>query len=168
MTSQRPAAPATPPEKPARPASLPPRFVIRAFWAVHRAILAITGGRLGLRPASDTRWGMLRLNTVGRRTGAARVAILGFFEDGPNLVTMAMNGWGEPEPAWWLNLQASPDTTVDLKDGPRAVHGRVATSEERPRLWARWAEYDGEEKLAGWASRRPGETAVVILEPRST
>ena len=90
---------------------------------------------------------MMRLKTVGRRSGRERHAILGYFEDGPNLVTMAMNGWGEPEPAWWLNLQANPDTTVELPDGPRAVRGRAATAEERPRLWARWAEYDGEEAL---------------------
>ena len=88
---------------------------------------------------------MMRLKTVGRRSGRERHAILGYFEDGPNLITMAMNGWGEPEPAWWLNLQADPDTTVELADGPRAVRGRAATPEERPRLWARWAEYDGEE-----------------------
>ena len=109
---------------------------------------------------------MMRLATIGRRSGKERHAILGYFEDGPNLVTMAMNGWGEAEPAWWLNLQANPDTTVELADGPRAVRGRAATPEERPRLWARWAEYDGEEALASWAARRSRETAVVMLEPR--
>jgi deazaflavin-dependent oxidoreductase (nitroreductase family) len=109
---------------------------------------------------------MMRLTTIGRRSGSERHAILGYFEDGPNLVTMAMNGWGEPEPAWWLNLQANPDTTVELPDGPRAVHGRAATPDEKPRLWARWGEYDGEEALESWAARRPRETAVVILEPR--
>jgi deazaflavin-dependent oxidoreductase (nitroreductase family) len=126
----------------------------------------LTRGRLGLRPATATQWGMMRLTTIGRRSGQARKAILGYFEDGPNLVTMAMNGWGEPEPAWWLNLQANPDTTVELPDGPRAVHGRAATPDERPRLWARWAVYDGE-NLDAWAARRPRETAVVILEPRA-
>jgi deazaflavin-dependent oxidoreductase (nitroreductase family) len=149
-----------------KPASLPPRWFIRTFWAVHRAMYSITGGRFGLRAASDTTWGMMRLRTIGRRSGKERVAILGFYEDGPNLVTMAMNGWGEPEPAWWLNLQANPDTIVELPDGPRAVRGRAATPEERPRLWARWGTYDGPEDLESWASRRPQETAVVILEPR--
>jgi F420H(2)-dependent quinone reductase len=109
---------------------------------------------------------MMRLMTIGRRSGRERQAILGYYEDGPNLVTMAMNGWGDPEPAWWLNLQAHPDTTVQLTGGIRSVRGRAATSEERPRLWARWADYDGEEQLAGWAARRSRETAVVILEPR--
>lgn len=154
-------------DTPGRPGRLPPRWVVRTAWAVHRAIYRITRGRTGLRPATDTTWGMMRLRTIGRRTGVARSAILGFYEDGPNLVTMAMNGWGAPEPAWWLNLQAHPDTTVELPSGSRAVHGRAATPEERPRLWAMWGAYDGEENLASWASRRPRETAVVILEPRS-
>jgi len=147
-----------------RRAPLPPRWFIRAAWSVHRGIYRITRGRVGLRPASDTQWGMMRLRTVGRRSGQQRTAILGFYEDGPNLVTMAMNGWGDPEPAWWLNLQANPDTIVELADGPRAVRGRAATPEERPRLWARWATYDGE-NLDSWAARRSRETAVVILEP---
>lgn len=154
-----------PPAKPTRRAPLPPRWVIHAAWAVHRAMYAVTGGRFGLRRQTPKQWGMMRLTTVGRRSGKERQAILGYFEDGPNLVTMAMNGWGEAEPAWWLNLQAHPETTVVLAGEVRSVRGRAATPEERPRLWARWAEYDGEEQLASWAARRPGETAVVILEP---
>jgi deazaflavin-dependent oxidoreductase (nitroreductase family) len=147
-------------------AKLPPRWFIRTAWVIHRALYRVTGGHFGLRRGSDDAWGMMRLRTIGRRTGRQRVAILGFYEDGPNLVTMAMNGWGESEPAWWLNLPANPDTLVELPDGSRSVRGRAATPEERPGLWARWASYDGPENLDSWASRRPGETAVVILEPR--
>ena len=88
--------------------------------------------------------------------------ILGYFDDGPNLVTMAMNGWSQGEPAWWLNLQAHPEASVDLTDGPRTVRGRAAEGEERSRLWDRWREFD--KNLDGYAARR-SETAVVILEP---
>ena len=144
--------------------SLQPRWVVRTFWALHRAVYSITSGRRGLRTPTADRWGMMRLTTVGRRTGEERTAILGYFEDGPDLVTMAMNGWAAPEPAWWLNLQAGPDTTVELKDGRRDVHAHAANPDERPRLWARWATYDKD--LDGYAARRPGETAVVILSPR--
>ena len=154
------------PREPKRPTRLPPRWFIRVAWVAHRGLYRITRGRLGLYPATPTKWGTMRLHTVGRKTGKERIAILGYFEDGANLVTMAMNGWGGPEPAWWLNLQAEPDTTVELSDGPRAIRGRVATPEERPRLWAKWGEFDGEDALESWASRRPGETAVVILQPR--
>lgn len=145
--------------------SLPPRWFIRTAWVVHRALFGVTGGRFGLRPATDSTWGMMRLRTVGRRSGKVRFAILGYFDDGADLVTMAMNGWGAPEPAWWLNLQAQPDTVVQLHDGPRAVRGRIATPDERPRLWGRWLEYNGG-GMDELAARRPSETAVVILEPR--
>ncbi|MDR3470541.1 MAG: nitroreductase/quinone reductase family protein [Devosia sp.] len=143
---------------------LPPRWFIRTFWVVQRAVYSVTGGRLGLQVATADRQGMLRLRTVGRRTRAERVAILGYFEDGADLVTMAMNGWADAEPAWWLNLQAQPDVTVDLPGGSRAVRGRAASAEERPRLWARWAVYD--KGLDAYAARRSRETAVVILSPR--
>ena len=106
----------------------------------------------------------MRVLTVGRRSGAERPVILGYFEDGDDLVTMAMNGWADPEPAWWLNLQAQPDVTVELKGATRHVHARAAGPDERQRLWARWAEYD--KGLDAYAARRSRETAVVILEPR--
>ena len=107
----------------------------------------------------------MRLTTTGRRSGKPRSAILGYFEDGPNLITLAMNGWAEGEPAWWLNLQAHPDATVALVGESRAVHGRAATGDERTRLWARWREMGDD--VDGYATLRPSETAVVILEPRA-
>ena len=51
--------------------------------------------------------------------------IVGYFEDGPNLVTMAMNGWGDGGPAWWLNLQARPDAEVRLAGGAWLVRARA-------------------------------------------
>ena len=81
-------------------------LVHRGFWHGHRALVRATRGRLGLwRPKPDG-WGALWLTTTGRRTGEPRRVLVGYFEDGDNLVTMAMNGWGAAEPAWWLNLQA--------------------------------------------------------------
>jgi deazaflavin-dependent oxidoreductase (nitroreductase family) len=91
--------------------------------------------------------------------------ILGYVEDGPNLVAMAMNGWGAAEPAWWLNLQAHPDAIVELAGGiRREVLGWAAEGEDRERLWQRFRELD--KNLDGYAARRPRETAVVVLEPR--
>jgi deazaflavin-dependent oxidoreductase (nitroreductase family) len=143
---------------------LPPRWVIWSAWKIHRGIYKASGGRLGLSLPRDQRYGTLRLTVIGRRTGQPRSVILGYYDDGPNLVTMAMNGWGDPEPAWWLNLLANPDAEVELANGKRSVRGRAATSEERTRLWARWQEID--KNLDAYAARRSRETAVVVLEPR--
>lgn len=144
---------------------LPPRWFIRAAWAVHRGIYRVFRGRVGLWPPRPGKWGTFRLTTVGRRSGQERSVILGYFEDGPNLVTLAMNGWGEGEPAWWLNLQARPDVTVETVRGQRPVRGRAASGEERARLWAIWRGIDT--NLDAFAARRSTETAVVVLEPRT-
>jgi deazaflavin-dependent oxidoreductase (nitroreductase family) len=149
--------------QPSRSPRLPPPWFIRSAWAIHRAVYRLTGGRLGLwRPKAGT-WGTMRLKTIGRRTGRERVAILGYYEDGPNLVTMAMNGWQDGEPGWWLNLQGHSEASVDLADGSRLVHARAAQGDERSRLWARFRDIDA--NLDAYATRRSSETAIVILEP---
>ena len=79
-----------------------------------------------------------------------------------------MNGWADAEPAWWLNLQAHPDTTVQLADGTRAVRARAAMGTERARLWASFHDYAGwGDDLDALNARRASERAVVVLEPRA-
>lgn len=153
-------------ENRARPPRVPPRWFVRLAWSVHRGLYRTSAGRVGLWRPRTKGWGTLRLTTIGRRTGQRRCVILGYLEDGPNLVTLAMNGWGAGEPAWWLNLRAQPDVTVDLVDGRRLVRGHAATGDERVRLWARWSEIAT--NLDAFAALRPGETAVVVLVPRSS
>ena len=144
---------------------LPPRWFVRSAWAVHRGLYRVTGGRFGLRPPTPGGWGMAWLTTTGRRSGTPRSVMIGYFEDGADIVTMAMNGWGEGEPAWWLNLQSDPHASIELVDGRRAVTARAAEGDERERLWDRWREIDDD--LDGYAARRSTETAVVVLEPRT-
>lgn len=150
--------------EPRRSPFLPPRWFIRTAWIAHRALFRFTFGRRGLWPPKPDRWGTMLLTSTGRKSGKPREAILGYYEDGDNLVTLAMNGWGAPEPAWWLNLQAQPEATIRLKDREVAVRARAADGEERERLWARWQALGDD--VDGYAVRRPGETAVVVLEPR--
>jgi F420H(2)-dependent quinone reductase len=146
-------------------ARLPPRWFVVTAWHVHRRIVRASGGARGLWPPRPGKWGALRLATRGRRSGKPRNVILGYYEDGDNLISLAMNGWGAPEPAWWLNLQARPEAVVELAGGIRRdVLGRAAVGGERERLWQRWRELN--ENLDGYAARRPQETAVVVLEPR--
>jgi deazaflavin-dependent oxidoreductase (nitroreductase family) len=148
---------------------LPPRWFVRGAWVAHRAIHRFTGGRRGLAPPrEDGQFGYLRLLTVGRRSGQERAAILGYVPDGDAFVTLAMNGWASAEPAWWLNLNANPDASVELKGGVRRpIRARAAEGAERERLWALIQGHKGWGDVDGFAQRRSGETAVVVLEPRS-
>lgn len=141
---------------------VPPRWFVVTAWRVHRALFRVTGGR-GLRTARPDRWGMMQLTAIGRRSGEERSVILAYLEDGANVTTLAMNGWGAGEPGWWLNLQANPHATVRLPGGTRDVVARAATGEERARLWELWRATD--ENLDAHAALRPTETAVVVLEP---
>lgn len=151
-------------ERRARPM---PRPLLRVFWAIHRGIYRLTGGRIGLsRAQAGTRFGMLRLTTVGRQSGRRRIAMIGYYPDGKNLVTLAMNGWDDAEPAWWLNLRAQPEASVELPEGRRAVRAREATGAERDRLWTGFAEYPGWGDIEALAGHRSRATAVVVLEPR--
>lgn len=146
------------------PPKVPPRWFVHGAWRVHRALYKLSGGRF-LWTTSDKRgWGALSLTTIGRKSGRERSVIVGYLEDGPNLVLLAMNGWDEGHPAWWLNLEAHPEAVVQLTDKhPRPVHARRVEGEERDRLWQRWAEVQPD--LDGFAGLRSTETPVIVLEP---
>ena len=76
-----------------------------------------------------------------------------------------MNGWAEADPAWWLNLQANPEATVELPTGPREVVARAAEPMERDRLWALFVAV-GSSAYTHASERQLGRpTAIAILEP---
>lgn len=139
---------------------MPPNWFIHIAWRIHRAIYRLTGGRRGLWRATPEKWGTFRLHSVGRTSGKERIAILGYHEDGPNIVTVAMNGWMEGDPAWWLNLKANPDATIELKGQTMKVRARAAEGEERERLWKL---FPGNKPFV---DNRTTHTDVVVLEPR--
>jgi deazaflavin-dependent oxidoreductase (nitroreductase family) len=152
------------PDETGAPPKLPPRWFVRGAWRVHRALYKLSGGRFLWTTSNKRGWGALRLTTIGRKSGQERNVIVGYVEDGLNLVLVAMNGWGEGHPAWWLNLQAHPDAVVRMAgENPRRVRALQVEGGERERLWKRWVavQSDYEEH----ARRRSVETPVILLEP---
>jgi len=146
-----------------RPPRVPPPWFVHTAWRAHRALYRLSGGRFLWTTSNKRGWGALLLTTTGRRSGQERSVIVGYIEDGPDLVALAMNGWDEGHPAWWLNLEAHHDAVVRLAhQEPRRVRARAATGEERDRLWQRWVAVDP--KLDAYAVRRSTETLVVVFE----
>jgi len=147
-----------------RPPKIPPSWFVHTAWRVHRALYRLSGGRFLWDTTNKRGWGTLRLTTTGRRSGQERSVILGYVADGANLVTIAMNGWQEGHPAWWLNLQEHPDAVVRLAGRPpRPVRARQAVGEEHDRLWQVWSAIDSQ--LDGYAEQRTIEAPVVVFEP---
>lgn len=142
----------------------PPAWFVHGAWRVHRALYKFSGGRFLWTTSNKRGWGALRLTTVGRKSGQERSVIVGYLEDGPNLVLVAMNGWDEGHPAWWLNLKAHPEAIVRLpNEEPRSVRAHEVDGEERDRLWRRWAAVQQDYEV--FAGQRSTETPVIVLEP---
>ena len=148
-----------------KPPKHPPPWFVHAAWRVHRALNRLSGGRALWTTSNKRGWGALRLTTTGRRSGRERSVIIGYLEDGRDLVSIAMNGWDEGHPAWWLNLEAHPDAVVRMADQQSLpVRARLTTGQERDRLWQRWVAVDPQ--LLAHADRRSTETPVVVFERR--
>ena len=133
--------------------------LMRAHVALYRA----TGGRIGHRfPGVPT---MLILDHAGARTRRRRRSALVYLEDGENLVLVASKGGYARHPAWYHNLRAHPDVTVQVRRDRRAVRARAATRDERARLWPKaveaWPGY------RTYQARTDREIPLVILEPRT-
>lgn len=136
----------------------------RLLSSGHRALLAVSGWRLGARVGAMP---VVELHTTGRSTGVRRSAVLTapVHEDG-RYVLVASKG-GEPRhPSWYVNLLAHPE--VELTVGGRTIpmRARPATAQERGELWPRITRaYQG---YAAYQRRTAREIPVVICEPRAT
>ena len=136
--------------------------LLRRVMAGHTAIYRASGGRIGhhLPGFAPT----LLLDHVGAKSGTRRTAPLVYGVDGENLVLVASKGGYPKNPAWYYNLLANPDTSVQVGTEHRHVHARTATAQERERLWPLMVGvYGGYE---GYRRRTDREIPLVVLEPR--
>jgi deazaflavin-dependent oxidoreductase (nitroreductase family) len=97
--------------------------------------------------ASDGRvWGkmfggpVLLLNTTGRKSGQRRTTPLLYVMDSEDFVVIASNGGAPSHPAWYLNLIADPEATVEVGDREVRVRAEEVDSEEKARLWQKMVQ----------------------------
>ena len=105
----------------------------------------------------------LLLTSTGRKSGRQRTCPLLYMRDGDNYVVVASYGGSPTHPAWWLNLQATPDATITIRDRDIAVRAREATKDEWERLWPQLV--DGYPGYGRYQLATPRKIPVVILEP---
>jgi F420H(2)-dependent quinone reductase len=136
--------------------------VLRRLMGIHTRMYRLTNGMIGHRfPGAPP---MLLLDHVGAKSGIKRTTPLVYIDDDPDVVLVASKGGHPKNPAWYHNLRANPDATVQIGAERRAVHARVATPEERKRLWPKAvATYSG---YSGYQERTAREIPLVILERR--
>jgi deazaflavin-dependent oxidoreductase (nitroreductase family) len=132
---------------------------------IHVALYRRSGGRLGGHFPGWPKAPILLLEHIGVKSGIRRTSPLMYHEDG-DVVMVAASKAGQPtHPAWFHNLRANPDTTIQIGSQVRRVHARVATDEERNALWPKFvAFYPGYDFFQRNARGR--RIPIVILEPR--
>ncbi len=137
--------------------------MLKAMNTAHRALLAVTGGRLG-----DSFFGMpsVELTTTGRKSGERRsVMLTAPIIENDTVVVVASRGGDPIHPAWYLNLRDDPRVWLARPGEPaREMTARTATPEERAELWPRVvAAYRG---YGDYQKRTDREIPLVLLTPR--
>jgi len=140
---------------------MPSDVMLKAANALHKGLIKVTGGRMGW----DLRMPVVELTTTGRKSGQPRsVMLTSPVQEGSTIVVVASRGGDDQHPAWFLNLRDNPDVEVAFKGKPKEhMHARVATAEERARLWPEVTKtYKG---YANYQTKTTREIPLVLLEP---
>src|SRR5437868_3413774 len=113
---------------------MPSDFVLKTMNTLHRGVLKLSGGRLGWNASNMP---VVELTTTGRKTGQPRTVMLTSpVQDGSTIVIVASRGGDDQHPAWFLNLRDHPEVEVVMHGKHKQrMNARVATPEERARLW---------------------------------
>ncbi len=143
-----------------RDLSGPARLALKLGSGVHAGVYRATGGKLFGRMGKSP---ILLLNTVGRKTGRKRTSPLLYVMDGEDFVIIASKGGAPTHPAWYLNLKANSDATVEIGDREVRVRAEEVDSEEKVRLWQKMVQmyptYDG------YQTKTKREIPLLVLRP---
>lgn len=142
---------------------MPSDMALKTMNGVHRVLQKVTFGKFGWEFGDMP---VLELTTTGRKTGQSRsVMLTSPLQEGDAYIIVASRGGDDTHPAWFLNLRDNPDVEVALKGGPRRpMHARVATRDERARLWPLVTK--DHENYAEYQTKTEREIPLVILDPK--
>jgi F420H(2)-dependent quinone reductase len=137
----------------------------RRSTKIHVAIYRRTRGRMGGNLPGWAQPKIALLDHTGAKTGIKRTSPLLYHEHGDAIIVAATKAGQPSNPAWFHNLMANPDTTIQIGAGVREVRARQAGGEERNALWEKmvaiYPGYDFYERNA-----RGRRIPVIILDPR--
>lgn len=109
-------------------------FFLKLISAIHNFIFRISGGRWGGRFVGAD---VLLLTVTGRKSGLPRTVPLLYMRDGEDFIIVASKGGDPKHPTWWLNLEASPDATVEIGSRKLRVTATRVSADEKAALWPR-------------------------------
>lgn len=139
-------------------------YLGRRSTKFHVALYRRSGGRIGGHLPGWPEARIALVDHTGAKSGAKRTSPLMYHQDGASIAVAASKAGQPTNPAWFHNLKANPDTTIQIGTVVREVRARVASDEERDRLWPEFeAFYPGYEFFQSNAKGR--KIPIVILDP---
>lgn len=144
---------------------MPSDLQLKTMNAVHRALLKLSGGRIGW---TASKMPVLELTTTGRKSGEPRAVMLTSpVQEGDTLVIVASKGGEDSHPAWFLNLRDDPEVQVALGgEDKQPYRAEIADDEARTRLWPEiTADHSN---YAGYQKKTDREIPVVLLQPSTS
>jgi F420H(2)-dependent quinone reductase len=140
-------------------------YLGRRSTKIHVALYRRSGGKIGGHLPGWPEAAIVLVDHKGAKSGVKRTSPLMYHEDRDAVAVVASKGGQPTHPAWFHNLKANPDTTIQIGSVVREVRARVATDEERDRLWPKFvAFYPGYDFFQRNAKGR--KIPIVILDPR--
>jgi deazaflavin-dependent oxidoreductase (nitroreductase family) len=136
--------------------------VARFATGLHASVFRASGGRLLNRLGGMP---VVMLTTNGRKSGQPRITMLTSpVQEDEQVVLVASYGGDDRHPAWFLNLREHPDVEVTMLGQTRQMRARVASADEKAKLWPRvTGAYRG---YGAYQRRTNRDIPLVILEPR--
>jgi F420H(2)-dependent quinone reductase len=140
-------------------------YLGRRSTKIHVGLYRLSRGKIGGHLPGWPAARILLLDHTGARTGVRRTSPLMYHQDGDVVAVVASKAGQPTHPAWFHNLKANPDTTIQVGAAVHNVRARVATDEERERLWPKFVGfYPGYDFYQQNAKNR--KIPIVILYPR--
>lgn len=142
---------------------MPSDAMLKTMNAIHRLVLTASGGRLGWKAGGMK---VIELTTTGRKSGQSRsVMLTSPVQEGDTIVIVASRGGDDQHPAWFLNLRDKPEVEVKMKGKTQPMRARVASPEERTRLWPQvTSKY---KNYGNYQTKTTREIPLVLLEPKA-
>lgn len=106
---------------------------------------------------------LVLLHNVGAKSGEPRINPLAYQQLEHGYAVFASMGGAPKNPAWFHNVTAQPKVTLEFGDRTEEAVARVATGDERARIWAK--QKVDQPQFAEYEQKTDREIPVVVLEP---
>lgn len=140
---------------------IPPDIAFKVVTGLHHRVFDLTNGRLGGRLAGMP---VVKLTTTGRRSGQPRDTMLTApIAEDDRVVVVASKGGATEHPAWYRNLEDTPEVTLTMRGRKRRMVARTVGADEKQALWPTIvSSYRG---YGGYQRRTDRDIPVVELTP---